>query len=100
MRKMGGLGSMLKSLPGGTTHSTILHVHVCLCFTLLISLSLTGIGLARGLQEEQIYEMEQKFKRYEIIVGAMTVEERAQPDLIAAQVLLSSFHSYSYTQFS
>ncbi len=38
--------------------------------------------------EEKIYEMEQKFKRYESVILAMTPEERALPDLVTQTVTL------------
>jgi signal recognition particle subunit SRP54 len=58
MRKMGGIAGMMKNLPG---------------------------GMSRNFKEEDIYQLEQKFKRCEAIIAAMTPEERSQPDLVAAQ---------------
>lgn len=57
MRTMGGVAGMMKNLPG---------------------------GMARNFKEEDIYQLEQKFKRCEAIIAAMSPEERAQPDLVAA----------------
>lgn len=52
----------------------------------MTSLLMTSAGVTKGVSDEQVYELEQKFKRYETIINAMTPEERSLPDLIAAQV--------------
>jgi signal recognition particle subunit SRP54 len=61
MRKMGGLAGLMKQLPG---------------------------SLSRGLKDEEIYQVEQKFKRYESIISTMTPEERSNPELVSAEVNL------------
>ena len=35
------------------------------------------------MKEEDIYNLEQKFKKYESIIGAMSEEERVQPELVS-----------------
>ena len=59
MRKMGGVAGLMKQLPG---------------------------GMSRNFKDEDIYLLEQKFKKYEEIIGAMSAVERLQPDLVATQV--------------
>ena len=40
--------------------------------------------MASKIKDEDIYNLEQKFKKYEQIIDAMTPEERSTPDLVAA----------------
>lgn len=58
IKQMGGLGSMMKMMP----------------------------GMAGKVTDEQFYQMEQRVKRVEQIVQAMTPEERANPDLLTVMV--------------
>lgn len=55
VRKMGGMSSMLKMIPGASGK----------------------------INEEQLFEAEKRMKRCEELVNAMTAEERANPDLIS-----------------
>ena len=57
VRKLGGMGGMLKMMP----------------------------GMAGKIKDDQLFEAEKKMKRCETIIGAMTAEERENPDLIAKQ---------------
>jgi len=41
--------------------------------------------MAGKVSEEQFFELEKKMKRYEVIIGAMSEEERSNPDLICKQ---------------
>ena len=63
LKKMGGMGSMLKMMP----------------------------GVGNMVTDEKLYEAEKRMKRCESIIAAMSEEERSNPDLIAAQVLKSTF---------
>eukprot|EP01036_Dinobryon_divergens_P033287 gene33287-43040_t len=54
VRKMGGMGGMLKMMP----------------------------GMAGKITDEMLFEAEKRLKQSELIVGAMTEEERTNPDLI------------------
>jgi signal recognition particle subunit SRP54 len=57
LRKLGGMGGMLKMMP----------------------------GMAGKISDEQLFEAEKRMKRSEAIINAMTEEERLDPDLIAQQ---------------
>eukprot|EP01035_Chromulina_nebulosa_P017016 gene17016-22522_t len=57
VKTMGGMASMIKMIP----------------------------GMAGKITDEQIFEAEKRMKRCETIIGAMTEEERTNPDLIARQ---------------
>ena len=41
--------------------------------------------MTKNVKEEDIYNFEQKFKKYETIINAMSAEERTDPDIVAAQ---------------
>ena len=41
--------------------------------------------MAGKISDEQFFELEKKMKRYESIIGAMTEEERSNPDLLCKQ---------------
>ena len=58
VRKMGGLSSMLKMMP----------------------------GMAGKISDEQMFETERRVKKCEDIVQAMTTEERTNPELITTMV--------------
>lgn len=57
VRKMGGMSSLLKMIP----------------------------GMAGKISEEQLFEAEKRLKRSEAIIAAMTEEERLDPDIITRQ---------------
>ena len=57
VKKLGGMGGMMKMMP----------------------------GMAGKISDEQLFEAEKRLKRCETIIGAMTPEERSNPDLIAKQ---------------
>ncbi len=57
VKKVGGMGGMLKMMP----------------------------GMAGKISDEQLFEAEKRLKRCENIIGAMTDDERENPDLIAKQ---------------
>ena len=57
VRKLGGMGGMLRMMP----------------------------GMAGKITDEQLFEAEKRMKRCEAIIGAMTEEERSDPDLITKQ---------------
>ena len=58
LKKMGGMGGMLKMMP----------------------------GVGGMVSDEKLYEAEKRMKRYEAIIAAMSEEERSNPELISAQV--------------
>ena len=57
LKKMGGMQSVLKMMP----------------------------GMAGKVTDEQFFELEKKMKKYEIIINAMSEEERSNPDLLCKQ---------------
>lgn len=57
VKQIGGMGGMLKMIP----------------------------GMAGKISDEQLFEAEKRLKRCENIIGAMTTEERENPDLITKQ---------------
>ena len=57
VRKMGGMSGMLKMIP----------------------------GVAGKINDEQLFEAEKRMKRCEVIIGAMTEEERTNPDMVVRQ---------------
>lgn len=57
MKKMGGMSSALKMIP----------------------------GMAGKVSDEQMFEVEQRIKRSETIIGGMTTEEKETPDLLCQQ---------------
>jgi len=57
LKKMGGMGGMLKMMP----------------------------GMAGKITDEQLFEAEKRMKRCETIIGAMTDEERSDPELLVKQ---------------
>mmetsp|Transcript_27658 Transcript_27658/g.26468 ORF Transcript_27658/g.26468 Transcript_27658/m.26468 type:complete len:539 (+) Transcript_27658:39-1655(+) len=57
VRKMGGMGGMLKMIP----------------------------GMAGKVTDEQMFELEKKLKKFEAIIACMSPEERSIPDLLARQ---------------
>jgi hypothetical protein len=59
-------------------------------FTLSLNLI---VGLAGKVSDEQLYALESKIRRYEQIIGAMSIEERTNPELIAT--LVSDLHPLS-----
>ena len=58
VKKMGGMQTVMKMIP----------------------------GMSGKVSEEKFFELEKKMKRYEEIIGAMTPEERTNPDLLTKQV--------------
>ena len=72
---------------------------------MLIVISITGwnilnyIGMAGKVSDEQMFEVEKRMKRFEIIIGAMSEEERSDPDLVARMVRAISFNQ-SRSSFS
>ena len=48
--------------------------------------------MAGKISDEALYEAEKRIKRCEVIIAAMTEEERSNPDLICLQV--NSFQQY------
>lgn len=48
--------------------------------------ALTHTGMAGKITDEMIFDAERRSKLSETIVGAMTEEERSNPDLIVATV--------------
>merc|ERR1712205_213449 len=42
-------------------------------------------GMGGKVSDEQFFELEKKMKRYEEIIGAMSEEERVNPDLLTKQ---------------
>lgn len=63
VRKLGGMGGMLKMIP----------------------------GMAGKISDEALFEAEKRIKRCEVIIGAMTAEERTNPDMITVQVIKPHF---------
>ena len=57
LKKMGGMGGMLKMMP----------------------------GMSGKISDEQLFEAEKRLKRCETIIGAMTQEERDNPELLCKQ---------------
>jgi signal recognition particle GTPase len=44
--------------------------------------------MAGKISEDALFEAEKRVKRAELIIGAMTEEERSNPELITLQVLI------------
>ena len=57
VKKLGGMGGMLKMMP----------------------------GMSGKISDEQLFEAEKRLKRCEIIIGAMTEDEKADPELLCKQ---------------
>lgn len=57
LKKLGGMGGMLKMMP----------------------------GMAGKISDDQLFEAEKRMKRCEVIINAMTEEERADPELLVKQ---------------
>jgi hypothetical protein len=104
VRKMGGMSSMLKMIPGRLCNYCMDSTLLCIvCIFPFLSLYLHCIinasyfssiffffvffvkGVAGKINEEQLFEAEKRMKRSEVIIGAMSEEERADPDLIVRQ---------------
>jgi len=58
----------------------------------------THIGMAGKITDEMIFDAERRSKLSETIVGAMTEEERSNPDLIVATVpMMDEAYIFIYT---
>jgi hypothetical protein len=58
----------------------------------------TYIGMAGKITDEMIFDAERRSKLSETIVGAMTEEERSNPDLIVATVpMMDDAYMFIYT---
>lgn len=58
----------------------------------------TNIGMAGKITDEMIFDAERRSKLSETIVGAMTEEERSNPDLIVATVpMMDDAYMFIYT---